>query len=73
MSGSDSPSASWEHGREETWRGRRGEGERMGAGGGFVPHCPCVMWRCEVLNGGLCRITLVACCISDITGFVALH
>lgn len=71
VSGSDSPGASWERGREETWRGRMGEENRVG--GGRVPHCPCVVWWCEVLNGSLCRITLVVCCISDITGSIALH
>lgn len=69
-SGSDSPGASWERGM------------RLGGVGGIakkelgevvVSRCPCAAsWR-EVLNGGLCRITLVACCIIDITGSVTLH
>lgn len=42
-------------------------------GEGVVSRCPCAAsWR-EVLNGGLCRVTLVACCIIDITGSVTLH
>lgn len=33
-------------------------------------HCVC---PCKELNGGLCRITLMPRCISDITGSVELH
>ena len=49
-----------------------GKGQEEKKGGQFVPCCVCAVWWCGVLNGGLCRITLVACCISDIIGSAAL-
>lgn len=69
VSGSDSPGASWERGM------RLGEGVERGKkqGEGVVSCCPSAASWCEVLNGGICRITLVACCIIDITGSVTLH
>ena len=58
----------WERGELE---GKERRERRKGAGEGLCPQCLCAVWWCEVLNGGLCRITLVACCISDVTGSVA--
>lgn len=67
-SGSNSPvhlgKEWWDLGRG--WEGKQKQGEG-------VSRCPCAASWCEVLNGGLCRITLVACCIIDITGSVTLH
>lgn len=51
----------------------RGKGMDNIYRGGFLPGCPCFVSWCEVLNGGLCTITLVACCISDIIDSAALH
>lgn len=60
--------------RDETWRGERGDRrKKRQLGEGVLSRCPCAASWCEVLNGGLCRITLVACCIIDITGSVTLH
>lgn len=49
------------------WKGKKKQAA------GVVSRCPCAASWCEVLNGGLCRITLVASCIIDITGSVMLH
>lgn len=65
MSGCDSPIHLGKEGGDLDRKEERG-GKN---GGGNA--CPCAVSWCEVLNGG--RITLVACCISDITEPVMLH